>query len=111
MKTNIFFFFLIILVTISCTNKRKKQPIADKGTLDLKSWNFQKDGNVSINGEWEFYYKQILTNTELENGQGNLSGYVKTPGTWKKLIINGNPIKGTGYATLRLRINTKPKNK
>ena len=29
----------------------KKQPLAKKGVLDLRGWNFEKDGPVKLNGE------------------------------------------------------------
>lgn len=35
------------------------QPRAVKGVLDLSQWNWEKDGMVDLNGEWEWYWKQL----------------------------------------------------
>ena len=96
---------LCILLSFSCQKEEvKKKPTAHKGFLDLKDWDFAKHGIIPINGEWEFYFGQFLLPDEFTSGKGDLSGYVNIPGTWKKFSIDGKPIMGTGFATLRLNI-------
>jgi len=29
--------------------------------IDLSSWDFKKDGTISLSGEWQFYWHQLLT--------------------------------------------------
>ena len=42
----------------------KKPPQAVDGVLDLSAWDFEKDGLVKLDGEWEFYWEQLLEPAE-----------------------------------------------
>lgn len=53
-------FAIVIIATIllfsSCANQEKKDSlIAVKGALDLTQWDFKRDGNIILYGQWEFY--------------------------------------------------------
>ncbi|MBU3952983.1 MAG: adenylate/guanylate cyclase domain-containing protein, partial [Proteobacteria bacterium] len=39
---------------------KKSSPFAEKGILDLRNWNFEKDGIVALNGQWEFFWQSLL---------------------------------------------------
>ena len=34
-------------------------PQAIKGEIDLTDWDFQKDGPISLKGEWFFYWNKL----------------------------------------------------
>ncbi len=38
---------------------------SQKGVLELSNWDFDKDGFTSLDGEWEFYWKQLLITTRF----------------------------------------------
>lgn len=38
----------------------ENRPAARNGILDLRSWDFENNGNIELNGEWEFYWKNFL---------------------------------------------------
>lgn len=81
-------------------------PESMKGVLDLRGWDFENDGVVKLNGEWEFYHMQFLDPGIFE-GKNFLSPggvYVRVPSYWKQYSINGRPISNHGYATYRLKI-------
>jgi diguanylate cyclase (GGDEF) domain len=90
----------------------KKMPKAEKGVLNLTDWDFQKDGRISLSGEWEFYYGNLLTYEDFHNKKNKptMSGYIKVPGKWDGYSINGKNIDGIGYGTYRLKVKLNGEN-
>ena len=69
----------IIICLLSCAKKYsgKKAPKAVKGILDLQGWDFEKDGPVELDGEWEFHWKKFKEIWKLapNSYQGNYYRY------------------------------------
>lgn len=85
---------------------KSSSPASRNGFLDLSRWDFNKDGNVVLNGYWEFYPNALLTPKDFSEGQTPEVHYIKVPGTWsaksnKNLITE----RGTGTYRLKIRIN------
>ncbi len=100
-------FFLFIFsaaVYAGCASQRNAAPLASKGVLDLRQWNFESDGEVSLSGEYEFYWRQYLPPVSFVNDQPVASGYINVPGRWNGLEVDGQPLPGVGYATYRLTV-------
>lgn len=97
----------VLLVSISILSFSKNQPKAVKGVLDLTGWNFQKDGTVSLIGEWEFYWDKIIQPEHFHLVQQVVTGYIKMPSYWKDQVINGQKFPIEGCATYRLIVKTK----
>ena len=36
-------------------------PQAIRGIIDLRRWDFAHSGGVNLTGDWEFYWRQLLT--------------------------------------------------
>jgi sensor histidine kinase YesM len=74
--------------------------------LDLTEWNFERDGNVRLNGQWEFYEKQLLTPEDFMQGAKRpvLKGSVKVPGQWNDNSVYGAKWDGQDYGTVRLKV-------
>lgn len=110
MKSNskllIFLLFLILYISITCgcQNSPADYPRAVEGTLDLSGWDFAKDGPVNLEGEWEFYWKQLWEPSDLELNPVISKGFITLPRSWNGYEIDGQPLKGEGYATFRLKI-------
>ncbi len=54
---------LMIMLSQGCTHIEtpvKTVPKAIQGKIDLSNWNFEQNGIVKLNGEWEFYWEQLL---------------------------------------------------
>lgn len=95
-------------------------PKAKEGILDLTSWNFEKNGAIKLSGEWEFYWKQLLTpgdferagNNKIDEEMGNNKideeivnkTWINIPNSWNKSISMGNKLSEDGYATFHLKI-------
>lgn len=85
------------------------QPLAVDGVLDLREWDFEKGGLVNLNGQWEFYWGQLLTDNNFTGGNpSTITGFIKVPSPWNGYPVKGNPISGEGYATYRLRVLINP---
>lgn len=72
---------------------------AVNGFIDLTNYNFDKDGIVNLQGQWELYNNALLTPDELKNKRSDR--YLVIP-CELKTQLNGQT---TGYMTLRLRIH------
>jgi len=79
-------------------------PKAQQGVMDLRGWDFDKDGLVALNGEWDFYWNQLLAYPDFHNGSSILPIYETVPNNWNSYIIDENHLPGFGYATYRLKI-------
>lgn len=104
-------FFLVCIFCFSCGSVAtlNEQPLAENGVLDLQGWNFEKDGPVSLNGEWSFFWNQLLNPVDVQlKGSPEMTGYITVPGIWNGFIMDGKPLDGEGYATFRLLIRTDP---
>lgn len=94
-----------ILLFAACNNTNKKE--ASKGVLDLTNYNFSKNGIASLNGEWEFYWNQLIDPQEFTNQTS--STYIAMPSVWNDYNSQGKKISGQGYATFRLKIKVNVK--
>jgi hypothetical protein len=58
---------------LGCTPPKdaKPRPVASKGVLDLRQWNFEKDGPIDLTGEWEFFWKQLLEPADFKTNSNS----------------------------------------
>lgn len=80
------------------------QPKADHGFIDLSGWNFEKDGNVQLNGEWTFYRDQLLTPAAIHAGKGENPTNSRVPNN--RYGLNGKNETSINTGTYRLTIHT-----
>ena len=102
---------VIILLTVitltGCTGNQDNilPPISEGGILDLTEWDFEKNGAVNLDGEWEFYWKQLYDPRHFLSGISSMDKkIIMLPRSWNGYEVEGVPIEGTGYATFRLII-------
>lgn len=101
---------LILLTVITLTGCTGNQdnilpPISEGGILDLTEWDFEKNGAVNLDGEWEFYWKQLYDPRHFLSGISSMDKkIIMLPRSWNGYEVEGVPIEGTGYATFRLII-------
>jgi signal transduction histidine kinase len=134
------FFIIILIISLNfCNQIPRTIPSPIKGTLDLLDWEFEpkpgfglKDGNINLDGEWEFYWMELIdaqnfsmmeactsSRETCKEGLGN-KRYLKIPSLWNEVVLD--PIEtesknseklaltNIGYSTYRLKIiNVKEK--
>ncbi len=89
---------------------------AIKGYIDLSNLDFNKKGVVRLDGDWEFYWNQLLYPKDFERNNNvsikpKLSGYYPVPSNWNTYKVNGRLLPSKGYATYRIRVQVKEINK
>lgn len=93
----------------ACQHKSTRSPSmprAHQGVLDLRGWDFTKNGPVKLHGEWDLYWKQLLPGTTDGNSfkYASRTGWIHVPREWDKFEIQGKRLPGMGYATFRLQV-------
>lgn len=82
---------------------RSETPAAVRGVLDLSESPAGRSGGTKLVGEWEFYWRQLLTPDDLKAGSQTAGpAYMAVPGIWSDYRDNGAPLPNKGYATYRL---------
>ena len=73
---------------------------AAEGLIDLSEENIES-GNFILEGQWEFYWEQLLTPEDLPAFN---PAFVHVPSLWNNLELNGKPLSPHGYATYKLKV-------
>ncbi|MBN1532806.1 MAG: SpoIIE family protein phosphatase [Spirochaetes bacterium] len=89
---------------IGCCPVVPPAPLAAKGLLDLRSWDFRKNGPVKFAGEWEFFWGELQSPDDTAPAVGRPRRYLAVPGNWLDETMGGRRLGPNGYATLRLRV-------
>ncbi len=104
-KTLIYSFLLLFFIVFSLKiNAQNKQLSVKNGILYLNGWNFEKDGNIDLSGEWQFYWNKFYSPKDFMDTTIKPDIFINVPGVWTGLKIKGKAIPDTGYATFRLTI-------
>ena len=103
----ILLFFLLISFS-ACNSYQKEVPKAIDGFLDLKEWNIEKDGDIALDGTWEFYWNKLYTPRDFQK-DSLLPGkqFLEVPGVWNNISVGNKNLSGQGFATYRLKIKQK----
>lgn len=99
--------FLMLLPSYGNNSEIVKKPYAEKGIIDLHGWNFEKDGSINLDGEWEFYPGLLKPGDFIKPENRRIRKYIKVPGMWKNLSLEGAVIPPRGENTYRLEIISK----
>jgi class 3 adenylate cyclase len=104
MLKNILIIIFAAIILSSCSNEnRKEAPKAVKGVLDLRNWDFEKDGIIKLDGEWEFYWQQFLASKDFDTIKSK--HYINVPDTWKGYEWDKNTIlPGAGFVSYKLKL-------
>lgn len=89
---------------------QNRPPRAVAGVLDLREWDFKKDGVVSLAGQWSFFWNRQIPPDRLGIGEDPADkGFMVVPGTWNGYRAKNETLPGIGFATYSLKIFTQPK--
>ena len=62
--------------------------------MDLREWNSQADKSIELNGQWEFYWEELLEPHELESQRRQDKKYINVPGSWNSYVVGGKSVGG-----------------
>src|SRR5688572_30639164 len=95
---------LVLIVILGYLGYQYADPpvikMAKKGVIDLRDQQ-SFDNKISLNGEWAFYWKQLITgkDTGLKPPV-----YINYPRIWNKIEIDGKKFRSKGYATYSVTV-------
>lgn len=87
-----FLLILIIFPISSCQNVKSNIQVSkvENGVIDLRNWDFEKNGPVNLKGQWEFYWKKHITSKEFKDTNPDFkTEYIYAPGIWNNFLKNG----------------------
>lgn len=92
-----------VLVLVGDIVKDKSLPSAIKGKLDLSTVNLYSKKSIPLNGEWSFYWQQLLNPNEITEKNTSID-FISIPGTWNTQKYRGRPLPKHGFASYQLKI-------
>lgn len=104
----IIIFFIVPLITVKISGKTIPFPVASQGVIDLSIWDFDKDGEIPLYGEWEYYDKLLLEPDDFKDLHYlNKMTYMNMRVPTVKETNNGittKILKAHGFGTFRLKM-------
>lgn len=115
-KRSITVFFILFaflsLLFLSMPEKRVESPNtfhAVKGLIDLSGWDMNETKILRLDGEWEFYWNQLLIPQDFQTQISSFDKvYMQVPGLWNGKFIKGEKLQAFGCATYRLVLDHVP---
>ncbi len=105
-STRIYFIiFILSVILIYHYHNTQNYPVSSQGFHDLSHWDFQNDGNVYLNSDWEFYANHLFEPASFIY-EKEPSDYITLPGYWNIKPEENKTPSGKGYATFRLLVKT-----
>ncbi|WP_340025403.1 ATP-binding protein [Paenibacillus sp. FSL K6-1096] len=84
-----------------------EHPEARQGVLDMRGWDFEHSRSIRLDGEWEFYPGQFLSDKDTAAQALETANVVQVPGDWRSGFPEGKQ-SSLGYGTYKLRILVDP---
>jgi CheY-like chemotaxis protein len=75
-------------------------PVAAAGNLDLRSWDFRRDGIVPLDGQWRFHWGRF----EDPNGTAEDGHLIRVPGAWNDVPVGAATAGAQGHATYAITV-------
>lgn len=107
---NIIILLMCLCICLGCADLAgKNPPVVRKGIIDLGQWDLDKDGPVRLNGDWEFYWNELLNPEEYLSGKHGKKNFFKVPDLWNQIgrkskSANNERFGPTGFVTYVLKI-------
>ncbi|KHK02406.1 sensor histidine kinase [Desulfovibrio sp. TomC] len=106
---------LAIVLLMACCSPGQAEtppsaPRAKKGVVNLAGWDMAVHGPLRLDGEWEYYPRQLLTPKDFQAGAPRSeAGLYVVPQPWNRSRSDNEAMGAdTGFATLRLRLEPAP---
>ncbi len=97
--------YLTIYIFSGCKSENRNAPSATNGYLDLSKWDFEKNGDLVLDGNWEFYWNKLYTPHDFQKDSlPAMPTYVAVPHMWNDMKIGSEILSGEGFATYRLKV-------
>ena len=84
-----------------------RMPEPEQGILDLSEWDFESRPIVSLGGDWNYWWGQLLPPEKLPEAQHSQDGLLRVPGFWRHQTDPRNveaTLPTTGSVTMSLKV-------
>ncbi len=96
-------YLIFMLAGCGASYSGREPPKAVGGMLDLSQWDFDRDGPVKLDGEWNFLWDRLLTPQDFAKLTPiEASRSLRVPGAWT--ASQKSPDASLGYGTAWLKI-------
>ncbi|TWO70414.1 PAS domain S-box protein [Caenimonas sedimenti] len=99
---------LLLVALAACGGRevaRRAPPAISGGVLDLRDWDFARDGTLNLDGQWELVWARF-EEPDLVGSPAAAPGHpVRVPGGWNDAPYPGGPPGPDGHGTYRLIID------
>lgn len=92
------------LITGSPAAVKVERPKAVDGVLDLRHWDFQRDGDVLLFGNWHFWPEQLVNPNDILTSRAPRPSVLAVPGPWPRKSADGLRDTEEGVGTYHLRV-------
>lgn len=107
---NHLFLILILLFSLGqCRYNNKEIPNVINGEIDLRNWDFENGNPIPLNGEWEFYFSDLIFSGTKPVDPGVQKTYLRVPSSWTS--SGGTSYDTFGHASYRLKLHLPPDKK
>ncbi len=98
-KFSLFLFIFFYHPPISFSQATNQLQTQNNGIIDLRNYSFSDE--ISLNGKWLFYWKELLKSSELSHSKGQAINF---PSMWQNLTIDNRELPSYGYATYKVTV-------
>ena len=103
---------IIVTIFIFCVFSNRtnniNSPKCEDGFVDVSDWDFYVNGNIKLDGKWEFYPNVLLLPSDINNAMITNKFYIDVPKPWKNQLPS-NVILDKGIGTYRMKVKTNGK--
>lgn len=92
-------------------DQHENHPQVQNGGMDLSTWDYKQQKIIKLDGEWEFYWNQLLTPEHFIDPSIDKSAptaWMEVPSRWNGKVIDGQPLPAFGSATYRMVLKNLP---
>lgn len=96
---------LIALLLAVAGAHARTPPVTSGGVLDLRDWDFARDGPIGLDGQWDLVWGRFEDPDLLGSPAAAPGVPVTVPGPWNDVPVDGRPAGPFGHATYRLIVD------
>ncbi len=104
-KKQVAIWLSLVLTSIYGIAAEHTNPVPVKGVLDLRNEVVDEQTYISLNGEWNFHWQELMDPESAHTiGEENSGIMVTVPSYWNSYEVDGETLPGWGYGTYQLTI-------
>lgn len=103
-------FLAVIPLSMLLGRETRTQAMSARhGVLDLSGWDPDRQARIKLDGDWEFYWNQLLVPDDFRQAPKRLpDAFLPVPASWNGKAIGNRDLPAYGAATYRLVMMNLP---